>query len=336
VGYQALYDDQPAHRDQPLVPAPWVETNSGDGCLASTVGDMAAYVRVLLKRGQGARGRLISAASFERMTGQHSAIGHDRYYGYGVVTAGMDGHWYLLHGGDLPGYNSTWRADVEAGVGAVALMNGPLAPGIPAYAVNLVRAALHGGELPASPACDPLTVEDAAAYAGTYRAGDRTLNLMVEDEHLILRHDGAAIALEQRDDDSFYIPHPDFARFLVTFGRDTEGRIVEAFHGADWYVNARYAGPTAVACPLAWTAYVGHYRAHNPWRSNFRVVARRGVLLLVEPSGEQALLSELEPGVFRVGAAAYSPEWLRFDTIVDGQALRARLSTCDYYRFFTP
>jgi CubicO group peptidase (beta-lactamase class C family) len=80
VGYQALYDDQPAHRDQPLVPAPWVETNSGDGCLASTVGDMAAYVRLLLNRGQGASGRLISAASFERMTGHHSAMGHGRSY----------------------------------------------------------------------------------------------------------------------------------------------------------------------------------------------------------------------------------------------------------------
>jgi hypothetical protein len=67
-------------------------------------------------------------------------------------------------------------------------------------------------------------------------------------------------------------------------------------------------------------------------------VAQRGRSVRREPppSGEETLLTELEPGVFRVGAAAYSPERLRFDTIVDGQALRARLSTCDYYRFFTP
>ncbi len=32
----------------------------------------------------------------------------------------------------------------------------------------------------------------------------------------------------------------------------------------------------------------------------------------------------------------YSPERLRFDTIVDGYALRARASNCEYYRFFTP
>jgi hypothetical protein len=30
------------------------------------------------------------------------------------------------------------------------------------------------------------------------------------------------------------------------------------------------------------------------------------------------------------------PERLRFDAVVDGVALRANLSGCDYYRSFTP
>ena len=39
---------------------------------------------------------------------------------------------------------------------------------------------------------------------------------------------------------------------------------------------------------------------------------------------------------FRVGDDPASPERLRFDTIVNGEALRASFSGGDFYRFFTP
>ena len=55
----------------------------------------------------------------------------------------------------MPGYNSTWRADREAGLAAVALVNGPFPPGIPAYAVQLLRAASEQRALPAPALPDP-------------------------------------------------------------------------------------------------------------------------------------------------------------------------------------
>jgi hypothetical protein len=44
----------------------------------------------------------------------------------------------------------------------------------------------------------------------------------------------------------------------------------------------------------------------------------------------------LADGTFQIGEDKLSPERLRFDTIIDGQALRALLSGSEYYRFFTP
>ena len=80
---------------------------------------------------------------------------------------------------------------------------------------------------------------------------------------------------------------------------------------------------------------MGHYRAHNPWVSNFRVVLRKGQLLFIGAAGEEAALAPLADGGFQVGAEA-TPERLHFDTLVAGEAWHARLSGGDYYRFFTP
>ena len=63
-----------------------------------------------------------------------------------------------------------------------------------------------------------------------------------------------------------------------------------------------YSGPTTFAPPADWAAYPGHYRAHNPWRANFRIVLRKGALLLIESSGDEEPLTALERGIFRVGA----------------------------------
>ncbi|MDP9374233.1 MAG: serine hydrolase, partial [Chloroflexota bacterium] len=134
----------------------------------------------------------------------------------------------------------------------------------------------------------------------------------------------------------FVIGHPAFARFPLRFGRDGDGRVTEAFHGADWYTAERYTGPAAFDHPANWIAYPGHYRSHNPWFSNFRIVLRKGTLLLIHPAGQEEALVPLDDDTFRVGNTAHSPERLRFDTIVDGQALRVNLSGEYYYRALTP
>jgi hypothetical protein len=148
------------------------------------------------------------------------------------------------------------------------------------------------------------------------------------------------VVLEARGEDRFYVNHPDFDRFLLAFGRaatgkDTPGQVIEAWHGADWYAGERYAGPRRFEHPPEWDAYPGHYRAHIPWQTNFRVVLRKGALWLVWPAGDEEPLTPLDKDLFRIGDET-SPERLRFSQMVNGKALCASYSGSDYYRFFTP
>ena len=91
------------------------------------------------------------------------------------------------------------------------------------------------------------------------------------------------------------------------------------------------------SCPEQWRPLLGHYRSHNAWLTNFRVVAKEGGLRWVcdHLSDERAPMMPLEDGGFRVGERDWSPERLRFDTIIDGVAQRALLSGAPYTRTFT-
>jgi hypothetical protein len=150
-----------------------------------------------------------------------------------------------------------------------------------------------------------------------------------------MRYGDETIALERRGRDCFYVPHVDFALFLLRFGREGD-QIVEAFHGPDWYTRDCYPGPTNFDYPGEWERYAGHYRSHNPWYPNFRVVLRKGALVLISLNGDEAPMGPLNNSVFRVGKDEQSPERIRFDTVLNGRALHARLSCCDYYRTSTP
>ena len=92
--------------------------------------------------------------------------------------------------------------------------------------------------------------------------------------------------------------------------------------------------------PDSWALpFVGHYRTYNPWCSNLRVYGRAGQLwasYAMDDVSQDAPLERLPDGGFRLGSDERSPERLRFDTLIDGKAVRATLSGCALYRTFTP
>ena len=91
-------------------------------------------------------------------------------------------------------------------------------------------------------------------------------------------------------------------------------------------------------CPREWTAFPGRFRTHNPWLPTFQVAAREGGLVLgIDWTGgsERHPLTPVGPADFRVGDPEWTPERLRYDTVVDGLAQRAVLSGTPYYRAFT-
>jgi len=203
------------------------------------------------------------------------------------------------------------------------------------FALKVLLAASQDRALPPLPPVRGRTqVADAAAYAGIYTGSDHTITIVVRDDRLVLPHNGEQIVLAQRGEDLFYADHPDFALHFLHFGRQ-DGEVVEMFHGGAWYTTARYGGPTTFSYPEAWNAYVGHYRAYNPWVSNFRVVIRKGELLLLLPNDVGDPLEPRADGSFRI-FGPHSSERVRFDTIVNRQALRATLASGNYYRVSTP
>ena len=234
------------------------------------------------------------------------------------------------------GYYARILADLDSGLGVAVMINGPGdRDSIAGYALSVIENALDRKPLPPMPAVDPpARVKKAADYAGTYAAPDgRTLRLVADGDHLLLLHSGQKLVLESRDDDAFYVPHPDFALFLLRFGR-AQGKVVEAFFGPDWYAGATYTGPREFDHPAKWDAYPGHYRTPNPWEPNFRIVLRKGRLVFLTTEGEEEV-TPLGGGEFRVGQE-YSAERLRFDTVIKGKALQANLSGIPYFRTFTP
>ena len=342
VGYRSFYDDRPEHTNHGLVPALWTEYGVGDGCQASTAEDMCVYLRMLMNGGVGPAGPVMSEESYRVMTQRAIATPQwgGAWYGCGLTLADIDGHSCLGHGGSTPSFMSAMVSDLDTGIGVIVLINGISASygAVPMalHVLAILRAAHRNRELPApSPPADPAGANNSADYTGTYRSGEDSLVLRARGDQVELQWKGEQVTLQPWGDDTFYVPHPELELFLLEFGRDGDG-IVEAFHGGDWYVSEKYAGPHSFDYPGEWEAYQGHYRTYNFGLTNFRVVLRKGALLVVYPAGNHEMLTPLGDGEFRVGEDPHSPETLRFDSEASGRTLRAIYSGCPYYRTYTP
>jgi hypothetical protein len=298
------------------VPAPWLETGTADGSQAGTVDDLAAFLRALLNRGQG----LLSPASYELMTTPAIEADGGWWYGCGLELRGTE----IRHGGSMPGFGATMLGDLDSGLGVAVAVNATDEQDLTETIAEALLALFRDGAAPRAP--DPLAVEDAGDYAGTYEGeGGR---LVVTDGGNRLLLDGEP--MEPRGTDRFFAERPDRPLWHLRFLREAD-RIVAAAFGGDVYRREGAPSRASPAAPDEWDAYPGHYRAYNPWYSNFRVVLRAGELVLVFPWGAELHLVPLPDGGFRAGEE-WSPERVRFDAIADGRALRLDLAGEAYYR----
>ena len=343
TGYAPLYDDRPAPARGPLSPSPWLEAFTADGSIASTAPDMAKYVRLILNRGMGPKGRILSEESFssmlEKVAHPDDAPATDGY-SLGLDVIDRDGHVMLAHSGGMLGFISYILADLDAEFGLVVLVNAALESYRPEdvakFAANAFRANLEGRQLPKAPmAEDPRQISNAKEYAGTYSSGRRALRVVAEGDRLMVLRDKARIRLERLDKDSFYTEAEGFELFRLRFGRKG-GKVVELFHGGDWYRGKSYSGPSRFKTPKMWASYVGHYRTYNSWFSNFRILLRKGELVLIKPDGSEERLAPLKGGWFRIGADERSPERIRFDHPYKGRMMRAVMPGAEWWRTSAP
>ena len=321
IGYLRCFDDRPARRSDPWVPAPWLETGTGDGSTAGTMKDLAAFLRALLNRGRG----LMAPESFELMTTPAVEAEDGWLYGYGLELRERDRRREIRHGGSMPGFGATMLGDLDAGVGVALAVNGIDEQDVTETIAEAVLALYRDGASPSVP--DPLAIEGAGEYEGTYVGESGRLEIRADGDHLLL----GETALEPRGHDRFLAERRDLALFHVSFLREDE-RIVAVAHGGDVYRREGAGAPATSAPPREWSAYPGHYRAYNPWISNFRVVLRGSELIVIYPWGGEWPLVPLPDGDFRLGSETWWPERLRFDTVADGEALRATVAGEAYYR----
>jgi len=342
VGYAHMHDDRPRPLDGKYVPATWAESDTADGSISSTASDMAAYMRMLLNRGEGPVGTLLSSKSHDLLVQKvikpDDSV-HGESYGYGLDVGEEDGHVLIGHTGGMIGFVSSMLLDMESGFGVIILINcssfDPKAALCRAI-LRVLRSAAEGESLQPPKTIDPKLIENASEYEGTYASGSRELRIVAKGKRLFI--DGRPpVPLESRGKDEFFARSPDYNLFLMRFGRKGE-KVVEVTYGPDWYVGESYTGPKAFKHSRRWEAYPGHFRTHDPWVQNFRIILRKGALVMVEsfPPGSEQPLIPLGEDAFRIGADERSPETIRFDMLLEGKAMRATLSGCECYRFFTP
>ncbi|HEY8411611.1 MAG TPA: hypothetical protein VIK76_09420, partial [Pyrinomonadaceae bacterium] len=80
-----------------------------------------------------------------------------------------------------------------------------------------------------------------------------------------------------------------------------------------------------------WEGFVGHYFNDSPWYGDSRVVLRRGQLFL---DGVAPLVPRGD-GKFGIGDPE-APDWIAFESIVDGRAMQLNYSGILFRRMFTP
>jgi CubicO group peptidase (beta-lactamase class C family) len=340
IGYEPLEESKPFPLNGPLAEAQWLEVDIAAGSIASTPADMSKYMRMLLNRGALPKGRLISEESFALFT--KAAInspyrGEPASYGYGVWISDIEGHTRLRHTGGMVAFSSSIDVDLTGNIGAFASVNANLRGYRPVavtkYAVELFNASTAGKTLPDPPAPPalPAEVKNATDFAGTFTTLDgKKLELTAEGNHLILVHANRRIVLERVGGDRFLVKHPDFDTYLLSFVRENQ-QVTQAVHGPDWYLGEKYTGPKTFEVKKEWDGFVGHYNNDSPWYGDARVVMRKGQLFL---DGAQPLVPRGD-GKFGLGDPE-GPDWVSFESIVDGRAMRLNFSGIIFRRVFTP
>jgi CubicO group peptidase (beta-lactamase class C family) len=342
--YFSAQGDRPFPRFGKLTQAPPIIMTSAAGCISSTPHDMGLYVQFLARHGEGPKKRLLSEESFSLFSTRHikaEEFSPTASYGYGIAVDSLDGHTILRHTGGMISFASALQVDLDEGVGAFASINamqGYRPNPVVQYSIQLIRAHRAAKPQPAVPAVSVATdVKNAGDFAGTFQSLDgKTLVFAAEGSQLFLQRNGQRVALENSGDGMFVVPHPEFSRFLLVFGRsdakNPKSPVVEVSWGSDWYTKPDYSGLKSFDYPKEWDAFVGHYRNENPWIGGTRFVIRKGVLLAdgVSP------LKEQKDGSFRMLGDEADTEWIRFHDVVDGHAQRIKFSGEDLWRVVAP
>lgn len=339
-GYIPRDNDRPIHPTSPIVQSQPMEFSTADGCIASTPGDIAAYIRMFLCHGMASDRRVISDRLFERMMKPAVELMKGFHYGYGLYVYQDEGRRLFEHGGGSPGYMTWMIGDLDDRIGVVVFTNGPeimfdyIAEPVVSIAkssLKLARSKIRNHPATTSDSRSRTAARNVSEYVGEYHSDHKQIRVLIEEGNPLLEHLDTRSLMEPRGTDVFFVNHPDFNRFLIQFHRENKC-VTEVYIGEDWYVGEGYSGPKEFEYPSRWLRYGGYYRAHNPWIPNIRIILRKGALILVYPSGKEDPLTQIGEDSFRIGDSSQTPERLVFTNFIDEVPYRVCTFGIDFER----
>ncbi|HET6523558.1 serine hydrolase domain-containing protein [Sphingopyxis sp.] len=309
--------------DGDLVVAPWFEHIAADGAIVSNAPDMTAYARMLLARGRAPKGRLLSDRAFSRMI---TPVRDDYGYGFDIAERGK----MLFHTGSIMGFQAYFAVHLEKGLGIVMLGNGP--------ADRALRERIIARLFGTAPNPVPdLKWREADSFAGRFVGpGDKVREFRPGPSGDLLVDDGSNILPLARIGREGWGAHltPAGPRSFLFF-RDASGVVSDVVDGDVTFVRA--GGTPAPVAPTSYRPLVGRYSAHGEEGPSVRIYTRGAKLMMSYADSSLPMpLVEDGPGRFRLDTPEYSPEWLRFDTIAEGEAQRLLLNGVPLYRIELP
>jgi CubicO group peptidase (beta-lactamase class C family) len=337
--YKPFYEDRPYPRQGRLAKAEDLVFDDAAGSVLSTPGDMTRYMRMLLNRGAGPGGRIVSEDGFARFSKSYikaPEFSQTAGYGYGIAVDRLAEHTVLRHTGGMVSFASSFMVDLDGGVAAFASINamqGFRPNPVVEYAVRLLSFDWQQKTAPTPPVIpDVSVVDNAADYAAVYisRAGKK-VEVKANEKRLEVIADGEANPLEAVGGDSFMSTGAKYWAFPIIFGRAGDKRVVELAYGGEWYVNGNHSGPTEFPGSVELQGFTGYYRANSAWVGTIRVVLRKGQLWL----DGAAPLEHSGGNLFRVSGGPVAMERAEFRMIVDGRARLLNLSGVDLWRVET-
>jgi hypothetical protein len=290
---------------------------------------MSAYARLILNRGNTPNGRLISESTFELLT--KPAMNN---YAYGLDVREADGDTIIGHGGGIAGFASLLEVHMKDGFAIVVLSSAGYDGNLVNWIGNTLKAAYRNKPLPAFP--NPPAPPTSSEWAGVYKSPvtGKTLEFVGEGNRLSLKQGDSVVPLTRIGRDAFRGPLIDPV-YPFVFERQG-GKVAEVSYGPEWFANDAYTGPKEFNTPQNYAAYVGRYENHNPEGSFVRVFIRKGQLMVASGiDGGGRPLVPAGDATFRPKDPDYNPERYRFDSIVEGHALRMMVSGMPMYRVST-
>ncbi|MBD0327280.1 MAG: serine hydrolase, partial [Pyrinomonadaceae bacterium] len=168
------------------------------GSIFSSVNELSRFVIALLNDGQLDGKQVLSPSVSAKLMGQYTSMPGDVnvHYGYGLMNFEERGVRVVLHGGFSRGYGSMIQMSPEHRFAVIVQTNrsGETLPKTRAKAMELFLP-LKATEAEKEKKLLPLSATDAANFAGQYRNGPQSWEIINKDGKLYLKQEADELAL---------------------------------------------------------------------------------------------------------------------------------------------